>query len=156
MTRHPGGVAAHIISRIRNPTRAVPERLESPPAPRIAHIPPKPVPTAPCVQSPPPTFNSSSPHAIPPLHRVAPEPGHIPMQRSAPSRDHAPHLNDALSRAQASFLTVLLESLLNGAFRVQLHAIVRLVDDLHAEDPSTLRQRIQPVFMHISLFTSST
>ncbi|KAJ6528704.1 hypothetical protein B0H10DRAFT_2450400 [Mycena sp. CBHHK59/15] len=41
-------------------------------------------------------------------------------------------------------------------FRVQLHAIVRLVDYLHAEDPSTLRQRIQPVFTRISLFTSST
>ncbi|KAJ6595991.1 hypothetical protein B0H10DRAFT_2441979 [Mycena sp. CBHHK59/15] len=156
MTRHPGGVAAHIISRIRNPTRAVPERLQSPPAPRITHIPPKPVPAAPRVPSPLPTFNSSSPHAIPPLHRVAPEPGHVPMRGSAPSRDHAPHLNDALSRARASFLTVLLESLLNSAFRVQLHAIVRLVDYLHAEDPSTLRQRIQPVFTRISLFTSST
>ncbi|KAJ6576797.1 hypothetical protein B0H10DRAFT_2236218 [Mycena sp. CBHHK59/15] len=155
MMRHLGGVAAHIISRIRNPTRAVPECLESPPMPRVAHIPPQPIAVEPCVPSPLHEFNSSSPHAIPP-HCVAPPPEHIPMRRSAPSRDHAPHLNDALSRARASFLTVLLESLLNGAFRVQLHAIVRLVDYLHAEDPSTLRQRIQPVFTRISLFTSST
>ncbi|KAJ6615276.1 hypothetical protein B0H10DRAFT_1949985 [Mycena sp. CBHHK59/15] len=149
MTRHPGGVAAHILSRLRNPTRAVPERLESPPMPRIPHIPPQPVAVEPCVPSPPHEFNSSSPHAIPP-HCVAPPPEHIPLRRTVPSYDHA------LSRARASFLTVLLESLLDCAFRSQLRAILTILDHLNAQDPSTLPQRIQPVFTRISHFISPT
>ncbi|KAJ7608601.1 hypothetical protein DFH06DRAFT_1248067 [Mycena polygramma] len=132
MTRHPGGVAAHLISRFRNPTRIV---------------------LAPPAASPSPTFNSSSPHAIPPIARAAPEPEpeHVPLRQSV-SPHTEPHArpNDALSRARASFLEVLLESLLNPVFRVQLRAIVRLIDRLHAEDPVTLRHRIQPVFERIS------
>ncbi|KAJ6576796.1 hypothetical protein B0H10DRAFT_2236217 [Mycena sp. CBHHK59/15] len=149
MTHHPGGVAAHIISRIRNPTRAVPERLESPPMPRVAHIPPQPIAVEPCVPSPLHEFNSSSPHAIPP-HCVAPPPEHIPLRRMVPSYDHA------FSRARASFLTVLLESLLDCAFRSQLRAILTILDHLNAQDPSTLRQRIQPIFTRISHFISPT
>ncbi|KAJ6549349.1 hypothetical protein B0H10DRAFT_2380869 [Mycena sp. CBHHK59/15] len=141
MTRHPGGVAAHILSRLRNPTCVVPEHLDPPPVPRVARIPPQSVTVEPCV---PPLceYNSSSPHAIPPVHRAVPAHEHIPLRRVTPSD---------LARARVSLLTVLLESLLDSVFRAQLRPILSLLDDLHAQGPSTFRQRMQPVFEHISL-----
>ncbi|KAJ6536669.1 hypothetical protein B0H10DRAFT_1971903 [Mycena sp. CBHHK59/15] len=141
MTRHPGGVAVHILLCLRNPTHVVPEHLDPPPVPHVARIPPQSVTVEPCVP-PPCEYNSSSPHAIPPVHRAVPEPEHIPLQRVTPSD---------LARARASLLTVLLESLLDSVFRAQLHPILSLLDDLHARGPSTFRQRMQPVFEHISL-----
>ncbi|KAJ6576795.1 hypothetical protein B0H10DRAFT_2101987 [Mycena sp. CBHHK59/15] len=121
LTRHPGGVAAHLLSHIRNPACIVSEPRESPPAPCIARVPPCHAPAAPRdhVASPPPTFHSSSPHAIPPV---------VP-----------------------SWLLVFLESLLDGVIRAQLRVIVSAIERLGVQDSSTLRQRLQPVFERISL-----
>ncbi|KAJ6584250.1 hypothetical protein B0H10DRAFT_2234539 [Mycena sp. CBHHK59/15] len=47
MTRHPGGVAAHLLTRFRNPARIIPEPPDSPPAPRVSHDPPNSVLTKP-------------------------------------------------------------------------------------------------------------
>jgi hypothetical protein len=47
---------------------------------------------------------------------------------------------------------MLLESLLDSAFQRQLSAIIVALDGFSALDPSTLRQRIQPIFTCISLF----
>ncbi|KAJ6456796.1 hypothetical protein C8R47DRAFT_1165051 [Mycena vitilis] len=132
MTRHPGGVAAHLISRFRNPTRVV---------------------LAPRAASPTQTFNSSSPHTIPPINRAAPAPEHILPHHDVPPRT-APHsrLDDAMQRVRAVFLTVLLELLLDPVFRVPLRHIIHIIDSLPAEDPATLRLRFQPVFESISRF----
>ncbi|KAJ7796221.1 hypothetical protein B0H14DRAFT_80846 [Mycena olivaceomarginata] len=80
MTRHPGGVAAHIISRLHNPTRFIPKPPNPSPAP-IAHIPPRPVSVGPRdhIPSPMREFNSCSPHAIPHIDRAEPEPEHVPL-----------------------------------------------------------------------------
>ncbi|KAF7333344.1 hypothetical protein MVEN_02349700 [Mycena venus] len=151
MTRHPGGVAVHIISRFRNPMRFLPELPKPSPAP-IAHIPQRPVSVEPRdhVPSPLPTFNSSSPHAIPPIELIAPAPEHVPLRRVVSSHD------PVLSRARASFVTLLLEFLLNSGFRSQLRAILTVVDNLSMQDPSTLRERLQPVFTRISHFIPAT
>ncbi|KAJ6630014.1 hypothetical protein B0H10DRAFT_2208167 [Mycena sp. CBHHK59/15] len=136
MTRHPSGVATHILSRLRNPSCIVLE---------------------PHAESPPPMFHSSSPHAIPPIDRAAPDPAHVPLCCSAPPRNHTPcRPDDALLRTGASFLTVLLESLLNSVFRGQLQAIVCLMDHLHVADPATLRHQIQPIFERISYSAPTT
>ncbi|KAJ7661119.1 hypothetical protein B0H14DRAFT_3540304 [Mycena olivaceomarginata] len=134
MTRHPGGVAAHIISRLRNPTRFVPEPPNPSPAP-IACIPPHPVFVEPRdhVPSPVREFNSRSPHAIPPVDRAEPEPEHVPFTQT-------PHPSPSLDRARATILLVLLESMLDSVFRLQLRAILILLDRLSAEDPPSLRQ----------------
>ncbi|KAJ7848974.1 hypothetical protein B0H14DRAFT_3452792 [Mycena olivaceomarginata] len=74
MTRHPGGVAAHIISRFRNPTRIVVEPPKFPPAPPyVARVPPRPV-SNDHIPVPRREFNSSSPHAVPPIELFAPAP----------------------------------------------------------------------------------
>ncbi|KAJ7460502.1 hypothetical protein B0H11DRAFT_2058097 [Mycena galericulata] len=126
----------------------------SPPAPRAARDPPNSAFTNPRerVEHTQPTFNSSSPHAIPPVDRVAPAPEHVPLRRITPHDPTNRHPSDSLSRARASFLVVLLESLLDSAFRRQLCAIIGVLDGLGAQDPSTLRERIQPVFARISHF----
>ncbi|KAJ7113494.1 hypothetical protein C8R44DRAFT_741089 [Mycena epipterygia] len=149
MTRHPGGVAAHMLSRFRNPTRSVSELTDHPPSP---HVPPHPVSTElhNRVTSPSREFNSSSPHAIPPIEFVAPARERVPLRHTVPSCDQT------LSRARASFLVVLLESLLDGVFRSQLRAILTVLDHLNAQDPSSLRERIQPVFTRISHFIPVT
>ncbi|KAF7333759.1 hypothetical protein MVEN_02332600 [Mycena venus] len=197
MTRHPAGVAAHLISPFRNPTRIVPKPSKSPPAPRavhilshpvsselhdrvprlscefnlrdpacivpqspepvpvlrIAHIPPQPVSVEPCVPPLPCEFNPSSLHAIQPVDCAVPESERIPFQRTIPSYDHTYHdPSGALSRARALWIGVLLDSLLNSVFQSQLRAILILLDRLSAEDPSTLWERIQPVFTRISHF----
>ncbi|KAJ6494407.1 hypothetical protein C8R45DRAFT_988106 [Mycena sanguinolenta] len=145
MTRHPGGVAAHLISRFRNPTRTVLEPPESLPAPPAAHVPlhiePRNI-----VPSPSREFNSRSPHAIPPVERAEPEPEHIPLAQ-------IPHPSSLCDRARATILLVLLESMLDSVFRLQLRAILILLDRLSAENPSSLRERIQPVFTRISHFS---
>ncbi|KAJ7813304.1 hypothetical protein B0H14DRAFT_2854210 [Mycena olivaceomarginata] len=152
MTCHPGGVAAHLISRFRNPTRVVLEPPKSPPAPRAAYAPPHPVSAEPHdhrdVSSPSREFNSRSPHAIPPIDRAEPAPEHVPL-----TQIHPPHPSPLLDRARATILLVLLESMLDSVFRMQLRAILILLDHLIAQDPSTLRERIQPVFTRISHFT---
>ncbi|KAJ7825241.1 hypothetical protein B0H13DRAFT_2290775 [Mycena leptocephala] len=152
MTRHPGGVAAHIISRFHNPMHIVLEPLKSSPAPYVARVPLHPMSTKvhDCVPSPLREFNPSSPHAVPPNELTTPAPEHIPFRGTIPSYDHA------LSRVRASFLTVLLASMLDSAFRLQLRAILAIIDHLHAQDPSTFRERMQPVFARISHFTPVT
>jgi hypothetical protein len=45
--------------------------------------------------------------------------------------------------------------MLDSVFRLQLRAILILLDRLSAEDPSTLRERIQPVFTRISHLSST-
>ncbi|KAJ6467634.1 hypothetical protein C8R47DRAFT_1152277 [Mycena vitilis] len=124
--------AAHLISRFRNPTRVV---------------------LAPRAASPTQTFNSSSPHAIPPIDRAAPAPEHILPHHDVPPRT-APRsrLDNAMQRVRAVFLTVLLESLLDPVFRFPLRHIIHIIDSLPAEDPATLRLRFQPVFESISRF----
>lgn len=139
MTRHPGGVAAHIISRFRNPTRRASE-------PRVAYVPPHPVPIEPHVPSPSHELDSSSPHAVPlidPVARRTPE--------LIPYRHVASPFDQVLSLARASFLTVLLNALLDSAFRVQLRVIMSLIDGLGIPDPPTLRRHLHPVFESISL-----
>ncbi|KAJ7898664.1 hypothetical protein B0H14DRAFT_3853076 [Mycena olivaceomarginata] len=150
MTRHPGGVAAHLISRFRNPMRVVLESPKSPSAPCAAHIPPHPVSVEPRdrVPSPMREFDSRSPHAIPPIDRTEPELEHVPLAQ-------IPQPSPLFDRARATILLVLLESMLDVAFRSQLRAILILLDRLSAEDPSSLRQRIQPVFMRISHLSST-
>ncbi|KAF7372165.1 hypothetical protein MVEN_00075600 [Mycena venus] len=158
LTRHPGGVAAHLISRFRNPTYIVPEPPNPARAP-IAHTPPRPVSveSRDHVPSSPREFDSSSPHAIPPLHHDAPTAEHTPQRRFTSPFDHVHHgPSDVLSRARALWIGVLLDSLLNSVFRSQLCAIVSLVDGLGVQDPSTLRQRMQPVFMRFSHFIPAT
>ncbi|KAJ6475586.1 hypothetical protein C8R45DRAFT_381264 [Mycena sanguinolenta] len=137
MTRHPGGVAAHLISRFCNPTRTVLEPSESLPAPPAAHVPSRVQPHD-IVPSPSREFNSRSPHAIPPVDRAEP-PEHVPFA-------HIPQPSSLCDRARATILLVLLESMLNSVFRLQLRAILILLDRLSTENPSTLRERIQPVF----------
>ncbi|KAJ7825488.1 hypothetical protein B0H14DRAFT_3874448 [Mycena olivaceomarginata] len=146
MTRHLGDVAAHIISRLRNPTRFVPEPPNPSPAP-IACIPPHPVSVEPRdhVPSPVREFNSCFPHAIPHIDRAEPEPEHVPLAQILP-----PHPSSLFGHARATILLVLLESMLDSMFRMQLRAILILLDHLSAEDPSSLQQRIQPIFMRIS------
>ncbi|KAJ6532800.1 hypothetical protein B0H10DRAFT_2247457 [Mycena sp. CBHHK59/15] len=152
MTRHPGGVAAHLLSRFRNPASIVSEPRESPPVPRIAHVPPHPVPTDIRAAPPPPAFHSSSPHAILPVVRAAPAPEYIPLRCVAPPFDHTHRSpSDVESRARASWLLVFLESLLDGVFRAQLRVIVSAIERLGVQDSSTLRQHLQPVFERISL-----
>ncbi|KAJ7191315.1 hypothetical protein GGX14DRAFT_600762, partial [Mycena pura] len=98
MTRHPGGVAAHLISRSRNPTRFLPK------TPKVSPAPPD------LTSSLPPPFDSSSPHTISPVDVVSPAPEHVPFRRTIPSDDQ---------RARALFPIVLLESLLDATFRIQ-------------------------------------
>jgi len=141
MTRHPGGVAAHIISRASNPLRIIRTSRESRPAPAD---PPR------RVESPTPTFNYSSPHAVPPGESIAPVTDHIPRRRTAPSCD------DVTSHARATFITVLLEALLDRTLRAQIRAIVIAVGRLHTAYPSTLRLQLRPVFEHISHFVPPT
>ncbi|KAF7341381.1 Transposase-like protein [Mycena venus] len=140
MTRHPGGVAAHLISRFRNPMRIVPEPPNPPRAP-ISHTPPRPVSVEPRDHVPPLPceFNPSSLHAIPPVDRAVPEPEHVPFQRTVSPYDHT-------SRVRTSIILVLLDSMLDSVFRLQLRAILAIIDSLSAQDPSTLRQRLQPSF----------
>ncbi|KAJ7841686.1 hypothetical protein B0H14DRAFT_2782259, partial [Mycena olivaceomarginata] len=111
MTRHPGGVAAHLISRFRNPTRVVLEPSKSPPAPRAAYAPPHPVSAEPhdhCdVSSPSREFNSRSPHDS--SHRSCrTRAQHVPL-----TQIHPPHPSPSLDRARATILLVLLESMLD-------------------------------------------
>ncbi|KAF8183079.1 hypothetical protein K438DRAFT_1975327 [Mycena galopus ATCC 62051] len=143
MTCHPGGVAAHLISRFRNPMRTVFEPPKSRPAPPAAHIPSHVEPHN-LVPSPLREFNSRSPHAIPPIDCAEPEPKHVPFA-------HIPHPSSSLDRVRATILLVLLESMLDSVFRLQLRAILTLLDRLSAENPSTLQERVQPVFICISL-----
>ncbi|KAJ7888724.1 hypothetical protein B0H13DRAFT_2666325 [Mycena leptocephala] len=152
MTRHPGSVAAHIISRFHNPMHIVFGPLKSSPAPYVAHVPPRPKSTKvhDRVSSPLREFNPSSPHTVPPNELITPAPEHIPFRGTIPSYDHA------LSRVRASFLTVLLASMLDSAFRLQLRAILTIIGHLHAQDPSTFRERMQPVFARISHFIPVT
>ncbi|KAJ7191588.1 hypothetical protein GGX14DRAFT_578888 [Mycena pura] len=145
MTRHPGGVAAHLISRCRNPAHFLPKPLNPSSAP-VPCVPPRPAPRDRTASSPP-TFISSSPHGFPPIDFVAPAPEHVPFRRTIPSFD---------KRARVSFLSVLLESMLNAAFRTQLRAILALVEGFNAENPATLRQRIEPVFERIYHFVPPT
>ncbi|KAJ7714228.1 hypothetical protein B0H14DRAFT_3171461 [Mycena olivaceomarginata] len=135
MTRHPGGVAAHLISRICNPTRFIPEPSNFSPAP-IVQLPPRPVSTElrnDDSSSPSREFNSRSPHVIPPVDRAEPEPEHVPLAQ-------IPHPSPSFDRARATILLVLLESMLDVAFRSQLRAILILIERLNASDPSTLRE----------------
>ncbi|KAJ6505625.1 hypothetical protein DFH09DRAFT_1318743 [Mycena vulgaris] len=149
MTRHP---AVLLRTSSRASARAIPKRLESPPTPRVAHIPPQPVAVEPRVPSPPREFSSSFPHAIPPLRRAEPMPEHIPLRRFTSPFDHVLHgPSDALSRARALWLVVLLDSLLNGVFQSQLRAVMSLLDSLGVQDPSALRRLFRPVFERISL-----
>ncbi|KAF8151162.1 hypothetical protein K438DRAFT_1865281 [Mycena galopus ATCC 62051] len=143
MTRHPGGVAAHLISRFRNPTRTVLESPESRPAPPAAHVPSHVEPHD-LVPSPSREFNSRSPHMNPPVDRAEPEPEHVPLTQ-------IPHPSSSCDRARAMILLILLESMLDSVFRLQLRAILILLDCLSAENPSTLQEHIQPVFTRISL-----
>ncbi|KAF7342426.1 hypothetical protein MVEN_01831700 [Mycena venus] len=190
MTRHPGGVAAHMISRFNNPLRIVREPPRSTPVPCAAYVPPLPVsselhdrvPRPSCepnlrdparivppspesvpvprvahIPPPPCKFNPSSLHAIPPVDRAVLEPEHIPLRRFTSPFDCAHHdPSEALSRARALWIGVLLDSLLNSVFRSQLRAIVSLVDGLGVQDPSTLRERLQPVFTRISHLIPAT
>ncbi|KAJ7020896.1 hypothetical protein C8F04DRAFT_1142519 [Mycena alexandri] len=146
MTRHPGGVAAHIISRTSNPLRIVHTPRES--------RPPHPIPANPRqrVESPTPMFNSSSPHVIPHVVRVAPAPEHIPHRHLRPPIERAqPNSSDVESRVRLTWLILLLESLVDRVFRGQLRGIITLIERLGIPDPSTLRQHLQPVFERISL-----
>ncbi|KAJ7196376.1 hypothetical protein GGX14DRAFT_574946 [Mycena pura] len=136
MMRHPGGVAAHLISRFRNPARLLskPPKLSRAPRDHTA--------------SPPaPPFNSSSPHAAPP---IAPAPDYIPYRHSIP------HYKFASNRAQTAFLVLLLECLIDLAFRSQLRVLLNLLDTFSALNPATLRQRIEPVFERIYHFVPPT
>ncbi|KAJ7920110.1 hypothetical protein B0H13DRAFT_2426238 [Mycena leptocephala] len=153
MTRHPGGVAAHIISRVRSSRLLVTEPSESSSAPRPAHIPPHPVSSELCdhVPSPSREFNSRSPHAIPPIDSTEPEPEHVPLRSNTPR-----HPSQPFDRTRAVILLVLLESMLNAVFRTQLRAILSIIEGLNAQDPSTFRERMQPVLTRISHFIPVT
>ncbi|KAJ6512867.1 hypothetical protein C8R45DRAFT_328650 [Mycena sanguinolenta] len=150
MTRHPGGVAAHLISRARNPTRFVAEPPPNPShPPHIARVPLRPVSLEPRDDIPSPSreFNSSSPQALPPNELTVSAPERIPLRRTVSSFD------SALSHARALFLTVLFTLLLDIDFRAQLRTILALLETLNTEDPPTFRQRMQPVFTRISHFS---
>ncbi|KAJ7835177.1 hypothetical protein B0H14DRAFT_3707194 [Mycena olivaceomarginata] len=165
MTRHPGGVSAHLISRFRNPTRIVVQPPPFVPTP-TSHVPPRPVYND-HIPVPRREFNSSSPHAVPPIELFAPAPAddrvlfpsrefnssfpHAvpPIELIAPAPEHVPLV-------PASFLGVLLACLLHGRFRAQLHTLLDILDDLDSEDHSTFRQRLHPVFSRIPHFTPVT
>ncbi|KAJ7881126.1 hypothetical protein B0H14DRAFT_1527018 [Mycena olivaceomarginata] len=167
MTRHPGGVAAHIISRFRNPTRIVVEPPKFPPAPPyVAHVPPRPG-SNDHIPVPRREFNSSSPHAVPPIELFAPAPTDdrilFPRREFNSSSPHAVPPIELIASAPehvplvpASFLGVLLACLLHGRFRAQLHTLLDILDDLDSEDHSTFRQRLHPVFSRIPHFTPVT
>ncbi|KAJ7862841.1 hypothetical protein B0H13DRAFT_2565899 [Mycena leptocephala] len=150
MTRHLGGVAAHILSRLCNTRLTVMDALDSPPTPRATHVPShvEPHDLAP---SPSREFSSRSPHAMPPIDFTEPEPEHVPLTQLLPS-----HPSPSFGRARATILLVLLESMLDAVFRSQLRAILTLLERLNAQDPSMLRERIQPVFTRISHFIPVT
>ncbi|KAJ7173373.1 hypothetical protein C8R46DRAFT_113868 [Mycena filopes] len=148
MTRHPGGVAGHLLSRSHQPLRAVLEQSQSPP--RVVHIPHRLPSERDKARSL--TFNPTTPHTVP-RDRVAPVPEHVPPRRDAPSCPHAPRCaSESSCRARASLLVVLLESLLNSVFRRQLSAIIVALDGLSGLEPAVLRRLIQPVFTRISHF----
>ncbi|KAJ6600109.1 hypothetical protein B0H10DRAFT_2231068 [Mycena sp. CBHHK59/15] len=128
MTRHPGGVAAHIISRCRNPTRIVVESPISTHTPLVAHV-PRPASTNDRVSFPLREFNSSSPHVVP-----------------VPFHPAVPLLDLALPPDRTSFTTLLFGCLLEFVFRFQLRAILDTLDELEADDPATFRERMQPMF----------
>ncbi|KAJ7303053.1 hypothetical protein DFH08DRAFT_977256 [Mycena albidolilacea] len=147
MTHHLGSIAAHIISHARSSRLLVTEPSESSSTPRTACIPPHPVSVEPRdhVPSPSHNFNSRSPHAIPPIDRAEPKPEHVPLTQILP-----PHPSLLFGCTRATILLVLLEFMLDSVFRMQLCAILILLDHLSTEDPSSLQQHIQPVFMWIS------
>ncbi|KAF7373989.1 hypothetical protein MSAN_00611800 [Mycena sanguinolenta] len=151
MTRHPGGVAAHLISRFRNPTRTVAEPTNFSRTSPSVHVPLRSVPIEPRddASSPSREFNSSSPHAIPPVELTTPAPEHVPLRRAVPQYDFA------LSRHRISFISTLFALLLDVHFRSTLRSVLPILDKLHAEDPSTFRQRMQPVFTRISHFSQT-
>ncbi|KAF7343796.1 hypothetical protein MSAN_01960600 [Mycena sanguinolenta] len=101
------------------------------------------------VPSPSRKFNSNFPQALPPNELIA----------SAPERIHhrhaTPQFDVALSHARSSFLAILLTLLLDINFRLQLRAILLLLDSLNAESPSMFRQRMQLVFTRFSPPNSS-
>ncbi|KAK6995967.1 hypothetical protein R3P38DRAFT_3222936 [Favolaschia claudopus] len=167
MTRHPGGVAAHLISRSNHPLRVFPHAPEPAPipapAPSSRDIPlptrPSPINRVRCTDStapdpsvarfnfPVPTFHSSFPH-----HDL-----HIPPLRSAFMPPPAPlTLNDFLTPegkilhcAEVFFKVVLLDSLTDVSFRHLLLNLVAIVGNLHAQHPFTLRDTLWPVFLSI-------
>ncbi|KAF7350685.1 hypothetical protein MSAN_01629300 [Mycena sanguinolenta] len=148
MTRHPGGVAAHLISRFRNPTRTVAEQTSSSRTPPSVHVPPRPTSIEPRDHpSSPGEFDLCSPHAIPPhVEPIIPAPDHVPYRRTVPQYDFA------LAHHRASFISTLFASILENGFRSMLRSVILILDKLYAEDPSTFRQRMHPVFTRISHF----
>jgi hypothetical protein len=147
MTRHPGGVAAHLISRFRNPTRVAVEHPRSIPIP-VPHIPPHSVSIEPHhrVILPSREFNSSSPHAIPPIELTTPAPEHVPLRHVVPQHDFA------CLHCRTSFISTLFTVLLDVGLRSTMRAVVSILDSLYAEDPAMFRQRMQPVFTRLSQF----
>ncbi|KAK6971533.1 hypothetical protein R3P38DRAFT_2587014 [Favolaschia claudopus] len=179
MTRHPGGVAAHLISRANNaspsarhppppapvllprelplPPRATPDvraphhvRLD-PPAPTNHPSSPHANPPRVRVDPPAPTIPRSSPHANPPVPRSPPAPAQIPHQLFLPAKKYSPRPPDDLhGAARRFFLTTLLESLINVSFRYVLLDIIAAVINLSAQYPYTLREKLEPVFWKLA------
>ncbi|KAK6974430.1 hypothetical protein R3P38DRAFT_2584184 [Favolaschia claudopus] len=148
MTRHPGGVAAHLISRANDRPHHV--RVD-PPAPTNHPSFPHANPPHVRVDAPAPTIQRSSPHANPSAPRSAPAPAQIPHQLFLPATKYSPQPPDDLhGAARRFFLTTLLESLINVSFRHVLLDIIAAVINLSAQYPYTLREELEPVFWKLA------
>jgi hypothetical protein len=164
MTRHLGGVSAHLISHFRNLTHIVIQPPPFVPMPN-SHVPPCPV-SNDHIPAPRREFRSSSPHVVPPNELIAPTSADdrvlVPLGEFNPSSPHAvPPIEliaptpEPVSLVPASFIGILLVCLLHGGFRAQLHSLLDILDDLDSEDHSMFR-RLHPVFSHIPHFTPVT
>ncbi|KAK6966953.1 hypothetical protein R3P38DRAFT_2590012, partial [Favolaschia claudopus] len=146
MTRHPGGVAAHLISRANDASPSA--RHLPPPAPVL---PPRILSLPPHATSDERPHHRSSPHANPSAPRSAPAPAQIPHQLFLPATKYSPQPPDDLhGAARRFFLTTLLESLLDLSFRHVLLDIIAAVINLSAQYPYTLREELEPVFWKLA------
>ncbi|KAJ6575913.1 hypothetical protein B0H10DRAFT_2103434 [Mycena sp. CBHHK59/15] len=174
MTRHPGGVAAHLLS----PRHLTPRTILVPPR-RVRHVPtpssrsyesdPPHTPSA--VAVPPchvPTFDRSfdldrtfivNPPHVPPVARIIPPSISTPIPRSTTvpksnpgpvSKSHSPSRRSS----RPSFILELFDYLiLSPSFRRQLEAVIKMIDRLDTgNDPSSLRKVVEPIREHLKSF----
>ncbi|KAK6991664.1 hypothetical protein R3P38DRAFT_3227498 [Favolaschia claudopus] len=167
MTRHPGGVAGHLISRSNYPLRVSPRESEPAPIPAPAPTPHDiPLPTCPSpiervrgtdfpatdpgvsrFNFPVPTFHSSFPHHD--LHILPPRSAFMPPPAPLTLNDFLTPEGKILHCAEVFFKVVLLDSLTDVSFRHLLLNLVAIVGNLHAQHPFTLRDALWPVFLSI-------
>jgi hypothetical protein len=153
MTRHPGGVAAHLLSPRRLPPRTVrvaprsvsksPGTFQSnpPQVHRAPHASPIPVPRS--VPNTVPTSNSNPPH-FPPVERLPSPPFYLPV----PIHDSHPHPetpSNSTPRLDNAFILQIFDCLiLSQSWRRALAELIDGIDRLTVDaDITTLQKRVR-------------